>query len=274
VGLRACHAREFLADRPRADWLEVHSENYFGAGGWDLYVLETLSADYPLSLHGVGLGLGSAQGYDPDHVERLRRLVKRFQPALVSEHLCWSAVADRHLNDLLPMPLTLEAMALVCERVDALQTILGRQVLLENVSATLRYVVDAMSETQFLAAVARRTGCGILLDVNNLYVNQCNHGEDALAALDDLVPGSIGEIHLAGHLITPDAVIDHHGDRVAEPVWRLYEAALDRFGPVSTLIEWDTDIPALSVLLGEADRARDYLGSDSVRTAPEVARAA
>jgi hypothetical protein len=265
IGLRACHTREFLTDRPPTDWLEVHSENYFCDGGWDLHVLETLRADYPISLHGVGLGLGSARGFDPNHRARLCRLAQRIEPALVSEHLCWGAVAER---------LTSTALTLVCERVDALQGALGRQVLLENVSTSLRFVADRMSETQFLAEAARRTGCAILLDVNNLYVNQCNHGEDALAALADLAPGTIAEIHLAGHLVTPDAVIDHHGDRVAEPVWRLYDAALQRFGPVSTLIEWDTDIPQLSVLLAEADRARCFLQDQAARCQPERAHAA
>lgn len=256
IGLRAPHCREFLSRRPRVDWLEVHSENYFGDGGWDLHVLEALRADYPISLHGVGLGLGSARGCDDAHVERLSRLVRRIEPALVSEHLCWSATSEQHFNDLLPLPLTEEALRLVCERIDALQTALGRQVLVENVSSSLRYKADASTEAQFIRALAARTGCGVLLDVNNLFVNQCNHGESALAAMAELDPGSVQEIHLAGHLVTEDAVIDHHGDRVAEPVWDLYRAALRRFGPCATLIEWDTDIPPLDVLLEEAAKAR------------------
>ena len=256
VGLRAPHYREFLSRRPAADWLEVHSENYFGDGGWDLHVLQELRKDYPVSLHGVGLGLGSARGYDERHVERLIRLAARIEPALISEHLCWSATADQHLNDLLPLPLTGEALRLVCERIDSLQTALGREVLVENVSSSLRYVSDVFAEAQFIREIASRTGCGVLLDVNNLFVNQCNHGESALAAMEQLSPGSVREIHLAGHLVTPDTVIDHHGDRVAEPVWELYRRALRRFGACATLIEWDTDIPALDVLLEEAAKAR------------------
>jgi uncharacterized protein len=257
VGLRAPHYREFLLHRPAVDWLEVHTENYLDQGGWDAHVLEQLRQDYPISLHGVGLGIGSARGFSEQHLQRVREVVQRVQPALVSEHLCWGAVDDRHLNDLLPMPLTQEALALVCQRVDHIQNVLGRQILLENVSTYLRYRDDAMSESEFLAAVAARTGCGVLLDINNLFVNQCNHQEDALAALQAIPQQMVGEMHLAGHLVTPDAVIDHHGAHVAESVWSLYETAVRRFGPVSTLIEWDTDIPALEVLLGEAEQARN-----------------
>jgi hypothetical protein len=260
VGLRAPHYRDFLERRPRVDWLEVHTENYLHPGGWDSHVLEQLRRDYPISLHGVGLGIGSARGFSEHHLQRVRDTVRRIEPALVSEHLCWGAVDDRHLNDLLPMPLTDEALALVCERVDRIQETLARHILLENVSTYLRYRDDAMSEAEFLAAVAARTGCEILLDINNLYVNQRNHDEDPLAALEAIAPHSVGEMHLAGHLVTPEAVIDHHGDRVAPAVWALYEKALQRFGPVATLIEWDTDVPELDVLLDEAQRARDIAG--------------
>jgi uncharacterized protein len=260
IGLRAPHYRDFLECKPKVGWLEVHTENYLEAGGWDAHVLERLRHDYPLSLHGVGLGLGSARGFSQHHLERVREVVRRVEPALVSEHLCWGAVDDRNLNDLLPMPLTTQALELVCARVDRVQEALGRRILLENVSTYLRYRDDTMSEAEFLAAVAARTGCGILLDINNLYVNQRNHAEDPLTALLAIDPGSVGEMHLAGHLVTPDTVIDHHGDRVAQAVWDLYAVALRRFGPVATLIEWDTDIPALDVLLDEADRARRIAG--------------
>lgn len=257
VGLRAQHYRDFLERRPAVDWLEIHTENYFDQGGWDSHVVEQLRRDYPISLHGVGLAIGSAHGFSEQHLQRVRDVVQRIEPALISEHLCWGAVGDRHLNDLLPLPLTQEALELVCRRVERIQDVLGRQILLENVSTYLRFLDDAMSEAEFLAAVAARTGCGVLLDINNLFVNQCNHQEDALAALRAIAPHSVGEMHLAGHLVTPDAVIDHHGARVTEAVWALYEAALRRFGPVSTLIEWDTDIPALDVLLSEAQKARE-----------------
>ncbi|MES2347788.1 MAG: DUF692 family multinuclear iron-containing protein [Pseudomonadota bacterium] len=256
VGLRAPHYRQFIEQRPRAAWLEVHTENYLDQAGWDWHVLQQLRRDYPISLHGVGLGLGSARGFSEQHLQRVRDLVRRVEPVLVSEHLCWGAVGDRQLNDLLPLTLDRAALDLLSARVGRVQDTLQRQLLLENVSTYVRFHQDSMSEAEFMAALAARTGCGLLLDINNLYVNQCNHGEDALAALAAIQPGMVGEMHLAGHLVTPQAVIDHHGDTVAEPVWRLYEAALQRFGAVPTLIEWDTDIPALEVLLGEAEEAR------------------
>lgn len=258
VGLRAAHYREFLQQRPPLDWLEVHTENYFQSGGWDRHVLFDLRRDYPISLHGVGLGLGSAQGFSLDHLQRVQALVEEVEPCLVSEHLCWGAVHDRNLNDLLPLPLSSAALDLLCQRVDLVQERLKRPILLENVSTYLRYRVDAMTEIEFLLALAKRTGCQILLDVNNLYVNQCNHGESALAAIHaiaDAAPELVSEIHLAGHLHADDVVIDNHGAIVADAVWDLYRVALQRLGAVPTLIEWDTDIPALSVLLGEAGKA-------------------
>jgi uncharacterized protein (UPF0276 family) len=255
VGLRAPHYRQFLEQRPRAAWLEVHTENYLDQAGWDSHVLEQLRRDYPISLHGVGLGLGSARGFSERHLDSVRSLVQRIDPVLVSEHLCWGAVGDRHLNDLLPLTLDLAALDMLSARVSRVQDTLKRQLLLENVSTYVRFHRDAMSEAEFMAALAARTGCGLLLDINNLYVNQCNHGEDALAAIAAIAPGTVGEMHLAGHLVTPRAVIDHHGATVADPVWRLYEAALERFGAVPTLIEWDTDIPPVEMLLEEAAKA-------------------
>ncbi len=255
IGLRAPHYRQFLEQRSPVAWLEVHTENYLDQAGGDFHVLQELRRDYPISLHGVGLGLGSARGFSEAHLQRVASLARRIEPALVSEHLCWNAIFDRHLNDLLPLALNHAALDLLEERVGRLQDALGRIILLENVSSFVRFADDAMSEAEFLAALARRTGCGLLLDVNNLYVNQCNHEEDALAALQAIAPGTVGEIHLAGHLVTPDAVVDHHGAVVADPVWRLYEAAMARFGVVPTLIEWDTDIPPLEILLGEARKA-------------------
>lgn len=266
VGLRAPHYRAFLEQRPKVDWLEVHTENYLNPGGWDRHVLTRLRAHYPISLHGVGLGIGSARALCHTHLQRIKDLVDAIEPVLISEHLCWGAAGERHLNDLLPLPMTDAVLTLVCDRVDRLQSLLGRQVLLENVSTYLRFRDDVMSEAQLLAEVVSRTGCGVLLDVNNLYVNQCNHQENALTALHELAPGSIGEIHLAGHLVTPDAVVDHHGDRVAAPVWQLYRQAMERFGQVPTLIEWDTDLPALEILLDEASKARDIASACSMHS--------
>jgi uncharacterized protein (UPF0276 family) len=274
VGLRAPHYRDFLEQRPKVGWLEVHTENYLSQSGWDWHVLQQLRRDYPVSLHGVGLGLGSARGFSDLHLERVRALVERVDPILVSEHLSWGAVHDRNLNDLLPLTLNQAALDLLAERVEQVQERLRRRILLENVSSYVRFRDDAMSEAEFMAALARRTGCGLLLDVNNLYVNQCNHGEDALAALAAIAPGSVGEIHLAGHLATPEAVIDHHGAAVAQPVWDLYRAALARFGSLPTLIEWDTDIPPLDELLGEARKAEVIAGAFSARLFPRQAGAA
>lgn len=259
IGLRAPHYREFLTGRPRAGWLEVHTENYLADGGRDVQVLHRLRRDYPVSLHGVGLGLGAAHGIVPGHLERIRALAERIEPILVSEHLSWGAVPGRQLHDLLPLVLDDATLDLVAARVARVQDVLKRPILVENVSTYVRFAADAMSEAQFLAALARRTGCGLLLDINNLYVNQCNHGEDALAALAAIAPGQVGEIHLGGHLVTPDVVIDHHGAPIADPVWRLYEAALARFGAVPTLIEWDAAVPPLETLLAEADKATALL---------------
>lgn len=255
VGLRTPHYRAFLDERPAVGFIEVHSENYLARAGWDWHVLTELRRDYPVSLHGVGLGLGSARGFSMDHLERVRALVEAVDPVLVSEHLSWGALADRQLNDLLPVTLDESSLALVGERIDRVQHAIKRQLLVENVSTYVRFRADAMSEAAFLAELARRTGCAILLDVNNLYVNQHNHGEDALAAIAALPVGAVGEIHLAGHLETPLALVDHHGAAVSDAVWALYRAALQRFGRVPTLVEWDADIPPLDVLLGEAAKA-------------------
>lgn len=256
VGLRAPHYRQFIEQRPAVDWLEVHTENFLTPSGWDWHVLQDLRRDYRFSLHGVGLGLGSARGFSAAHLDSVCALAARVEPMLVSEHLSWSAIHGRQLHDLLPLTLDDQHLALLCERVDRVQHALGRQLLLENVSTYVRFHADSMTEAEFLAALVRRTGCALLLDVNNLYVNQVNHGEDALAALRAIAPGSVGEIHVAGHLATPLALVDHHGAAVAPEVWTLYQAAVARFGAVPTLVEWDTDIPALEVLLAEADKAR------------------
>jgi len=270
IGLRTPHYADLLA-RPRCvDWLEAHTENHLGDGGYDLHVLTKLRERYPISLHGVGLALGSATGYSVEHLHRVAALVRRVEPALVSEHLCWGASGHRHFNDLLPLAMTREALGLLCVRVTQMQEVLQRRVLIENISSYLRFAADEYDEAGFLNELAARSGCGILLDVNNLYVNQCNHGENATAQIEAIAPEHVGEIHLAGHLVTDLAVIDHHGDRVGDAVWMLYEQALRRFCRVPTLIEWDTDVPALDVLLDEARCARrryDAVTCDDARAA-------
>jgi uncharacterized protein (UPF0276 family) len=275
IGLRHRHYRDFLEGRPAVDWVEVHSENYFGAGGRDLHVLGRVRADYPVSLHGVGLSLGSplgsALGSVPDlaarHLERLRLLAERIEPVFISEHLCWGAAfvdaaatgEPRHWNDLLPLPYTEEALDLMTSRVDQVQEALGRRILVENISAYVEFTASSMTEMEFIDALAARSGCGVLLDLNNLYVNAVNHGFDAAAEVAKLDARHVGEIHLAGHFQGADCLIDHHGDRVAGPVWALYEAWIAQHGEAPTLIEWDTEVPAIGVLVAEADRARSVV---------------
>jgi uncharacterized protein (UPF0276 family) len=260
IGLRTPHYREMIERRPaNVGWLEVHSENYFGEGGRPHAFLEMLRADYPLSLHGVGLGLGSTGPLDAEHLRRLARLIERYQPGLVSEHLCWSATGERHLNDLLPLPYTEEALAHVTQRIAYTQEYLRRPILIENVSSYLRYRHSTIPEWEFVAEAARRTGCGILLDVNNIYVNAVNHGFDPQSYLAAMPAQAVQEIHLAGYDDQGGCLIDTHGAAVSEPVWSLYRDAISRFGERATLIEWDTDIPALDLLIVEARKAAAIL---------------
>jgi len=259
IGLRAPHVEFVLAQRPPVPWFEVHSENYFADGGLALAALERIRADYPVSLHGVGLSLGSTDPLDTGHLAKLARLVDRVEPARVSEHLCWSSVNGRHYNELLPLPYTPEALDHVCARVAATQDFLRRQILVENVSSYLTFPESTIPECEFVAAVADRTGCLLLVDVNNIYVNACNHGIDADAYLAAIPHAAVAEIHLAGFDASGPCLIDTHGAPVAPEVWSLYERALVRYGRVPTLIEWDTDIPDFAVLQREAATAQSFL---------------
>ena len=263
IGLRFQHHQAVVDARPPVAWFEVHTENYMG-GGTPLRYLETIRRDYPISLHGTGLSLGSAEGLDRVHLERAHRVVERIAPRLVSEHLSWSVVGGTYLADLLPLPMTEEALEVVCRNIDQAQTHLQRRILIENPSTYLQFRHSTVPEWEFLAAVAERTGCGILCDVNNIYVSACNHGWPASAYLAALPPAAIGEIHLAGHTIRQldngrTLRIDDHGSRVAPEVWTLYAEALAHFGAVPTLIEWDTNVPPLTVLLEEAAHAKGFL---------------
>ncbi len=255
IGLRQPHYREVFERRPALAFLEVHSENFFLDGGASMHALERARAAYPISLHGVGLSLGSADALAGEHLAKLARLVSRIEPALVSEHLCWGHVGGVHFNDLLPLPHTVATLALLADRVDRVQTTLKRRILVENLSAYVECRDSEMTETAFLAELARRTGCGLLLDINNIYVNAINFGFDPVARLAELEPASIGQIHLAGYTEVDDCLVDTHGSLVSDPVWALYEQACRRFGPRPTLIEWDTDLPALDVLLSQAAQA-------------------
>ncbi len=259
IGLRFPHHEAVLQRRPRIAWLEVHAENYFG-GGTARRVLRDIRRDYPVSVHGVGLSLGSAGDLDLQHLTRLRELVRAVEPGLVSEHLSWSVVNGHYLGDLLPLPMTQEALGVVCRHVTQTQEFLQRRILLENPSSYLQFPHSTIPEWEFLGHVAQRTGCGILCDVNNIFVSARNHRWNPEQYLAALPAASVGEIHLAGHARRAladgsEILIDNHGSPVSEAVWSLYAAAIARFGPVPTLIEWDTDIPSLDVLLNEAARA-------------------
>ncbi len=259
IGLRAEHYDAVLESRPPVGWLEVHSENYFGAGGKPLDTLERIRAHYPLSLHGVGLSIGSTDPLDYRHLTKLKRLIRRFEPALVSEHLSWGSVGGRHLNDLLPLPYTEEALYHLVARVARTQDYLGRQILIENISSYLQVVDSTIPEWEFLAELAGRAGCGVLLDVNNIYVSARNHGFDPSLYLQAIPRHLVREIHLAGYTVNRFAdgelLIDTHNRPVWPAVWGLYRQAVRRFGPLPTLIEWDSDLPELAVLVGEARKA-------------------
>jgi uncharacterized protein (UPF0276 family) len=262
IGLRAPHVAEILETRPSIAWLEIHAENYMG-GGPAVRALERLRRDYPLSVHGVGLSLGTAGSLDERHLDRLAHLAERLQPALVSEHLSWSVSGGVYLNHLLPLPYTDEALATVTGHVARVQDRLGRRLLVENPSGYLRLRDTRFPEPEFLNELATRTGCGVLCDVNNVYVTCANLGGDAAAWIEALEPSIVGEIHLAGHAVN-DAdgrpiLIDDHGSAVSADVWSLYERAVRRFGRVPALVEWDTDVPPLGVLLGEAEKANRLL---------------
>ena len=267
IGLRPSHYQAILEEKPAVSFLEVHSENFFGDGGQPLKYLARFREDYLVSTHGVGLSLGSSDPLSIDHLKKLKRLVDAIEPALISEHLCWVGVNGRFLNDLLPLPYTPESLAHVVQRVSEVQDFLNRPVLIENVSSYLEFIDSTIPEWEFVREVAARAGCRILLDVNNIHVNSVNHNFDALKYLDAIAPGSVGEIHLAGFQDTGEVLIDTHGAAVSDEVWRLYEYAIQRFGLVPTLIEWDTDIPALPVLLGEAEKASRVLAAHSQRVA-------
>jgi len=263
IGLRFPHHQAVLDMRPDVAWMEVHTENYMG-GGTALRYLDAIRRDVPISLHGVGLSLGSAEGLDPAHLQRIKAVAERIEPGLMSEHIAWSVIDRNYLADLLPLPMTEEALDVVCRHVDQMQSFLNRRILVENPSTYITFRHSTIPEWEFMAAVAARTGCGILCDVNNIYVSSQNHGWDASTYLASLPPAAIGEMHLAGHAVRQLADgrtlrIDDHGSSVIPEVWALYQEALARFGPVPTLIEWDNNIPPLETLLGEARRAASFI---------------
>jgi uncharacterized protein (UPF0276 family) len=255
IGLRKEHFDTVLGERPEVPFFEVITENFLVDGGRPLEMLDRIRRDYPIALHGVSMSLGSAEPLDPGYLRRLKALVGRVEPSVVSDHLCWTGVGGHNSHDLLPLPRTEEAARATARKIRRAQEALGRRILIENISSYVEFEASAMSEAEFLKAIVEEADCGILLDVNNLYVNARNHGVDAVQFLDRLPAGRVGQMHLAGHEDHGELVIDTHDHPVADAVWALYRSAVERFGAVPTLIEWDAKIPPFEVVLEEADRA-------------------
>ncbi len=260
VGLKAQHYDTIVAERPDVGWFEVHAENYMGAGGAPHHYLEAIRRDYPLSLHGVGLSIGGEGPLDAAHLARLKALNERYQPGLVSEHLAWSSHGGVFFNDLLPLPYTAEAAARVGAHVERLQEVLGRQILLENPATYVTFESSEMSEIDFLLAVVQRSGCGLLLDVNNVLVSATNQGYAAEDYIDAFPLSAVGEIHLGGHARDRDdagatLLIDAHDRAIDDLVWTLYARTIARGGPLPSLIEWDNAVPDWATLFAEARRA-------------------
>jgi hypothetical protein len=277
VGLKARHGETILETRPDVGWFEIHAENYMGAGGPPHRQLERIRADYPMSLHGVGLSIGADRPLDEAHLARLKDLDRRYQPGLFSEHLAWSTHDGIYFNDLLPVPYTHEALDRVCDHVDRVQEVLGRRMLLENPSTYVSFETSTMSEIAFLEAVVARTGCGLLLDVNNVYVSATNQGTSPEAYLAAFPVAHVDEIHLGGHAEDEDdtgarLLIDAHDRAVADAVWALYRTTIWRTGAMATLIEWDNDVPAWETLLDQARHADAVMVAADRRLARESAR--
>lgn len=256
LGLRPQHYPAFLNSPPGLDFLEIISENFMVAGGRPLATLDALRERYPMVMHGVSMSIGSADGIDLVYLRRLRTLADRVRPAWVSDHLCWTGVHGRNTHDLLPLPYTEEALAVVCDNIRIAQDVLERPMVIENPSSYLTFAVSEMTEWAFLSEMCARTGCALLLDVNNIHVSAVNHGFDALEFLNGVPADRVWQIHLAGHTSNGDLLIDTHDQPVPDPVWHLYDAACRRFGPVATMIERDDNIPPLEDLLAELETAR------------------
>lgn len=266
IGLRYQHHEDVLNGKPRVNWLEVHSENYFG-GGLAIDYLKKIRLDYPISLHGVGLSLGSSENLSQTHLEKFKQLIHRISPTLVSEHLSWSIINGVYLNDLIPTPYTDELLAIVSRHVDETQNYFKRQILIENPSTYLEFKGADYSEADFLSALVKKTGCGLLLDVNNIFVSSKNHGFNANEYLLKIPPEAVKEIHLAGHTKKQfkkiSILLDDHGSKVDDEVWALYQQTLKIMGRKPTLIEWDSNIPALDIILDQARIAENYLEQEN-----------
>jgi uncharacterized protein (UPF0276 family) len=261
VGLRRPHYSYVLEQWPPMDWFEVISENFMVAGGRPLAVLEGVRERYPIVLHGVSMSLGSTDDFNREYLHDLARLARRFEPAWISDHLCWTGVGEHNLHDLIPLPYTDEALRHVAGRIRQVQEVLERQILIENVSSYMEFTLSTMSEWEFLAAVAEEADCGILLDINNIYVSAFNHQFDPLVYIDAVPVNRVAQFHLAGHSDHGTYLLDTHDHPVCDEVWSLYEHAVHRFGKVSTLIEWDDNIPGFSELAATAEQARQCFAS-------------
>lgn len=268
IGLRQPHFKEIITGKPNIPWFEAHTENYFHPHSPSSLYLDKIAEVYPISLHGVGLSLGSNEGINKGHLEKVKQTINRYNPSLVSEHISWSTNDGISVPDLLPVPCTKEAFKIFKENINVVQEYLDRHILVENPSSYLAYKQQDMPEYELITELAKQTGCGILLDVNNIHVSCHNLKLDSLEYLKNIPPELVQEIHLAGYNINKvgdeEVFIDHHGDRVFEDVWKLYAEAVKHLGDIPTLIEWDTDIPELGVLLDEAQKAEiirtDVLG--------------
>lgn len=273
IGLRAPHYEEIIETPPALGWLEIHPENYF-CGGIHRHMLGKIREDYNLSMHGVGLSLGSDEAVSEDHLTRFKALIDDFDPFIISDHVAWSASGNAHLNDLLPLPYTEESLNKVCENIDRTQSFFGRSILVENPSTYIAFKDNDMQEYEFMNALVQKTGCGILLDVNNIYVQSHNHGLDPHEYIDNVNKDAVGEIHLAGHIVRETGehtlLIDTHNQKVCDDVWKLYEYTVRQTGIKPTLIEWDQDFPALDILVSEASNAHDIL----LKTTGEISNAA
>lgn len=256
LGLRTAHYADFLAQPQRVDWLEILSDNYMVPGGKPLHMLDAIRAHYPMAMHGVALSIGSVEGPDWAYLQQLKQLVDHVQPLWVSDHLCWTGVHGHQLHDLMPLPYTDEALDVVVRNVRQVQDVLGRRLVLENVSSYVNFKQSHMSEWDFVAAVCERADCLLLLDVNNIYVSSVNHGFDAMGYIDRMSAHRVQQMHLAGHAHNGDHIIDTHDQPVSDPVWDLYAHACRRFGHVATMIERDDHIPPLPELINELDQAR------------------
>lgn len=273
VGLRTVHYPHILAETPPVDWFEILSENYMDTGGRPAWVLDQIAERYPVAMHGVSMSVGSTAPVDFEYLRKLKRLAGRVKARWISDHLCWTGVMGLNTHDLLPMPYTDEALRHVVDRVRIIQDYLERPLVLENPSTYLEFAASNWTEWDFISAMAGETGCGLLLDVNNVYVSAFNHGFDAVKYIDAIPAGRVVQIHLAGHTNKETHILDTHSDRVIDAVWELYRHAIARTGGAATLLEWDEDIPDFDTVHAEARKARAYRGRRSAGAAAPAARA-